>query len=226
MIDFKYVLKKPLPEGFKMMVTPEQSEALQKEILSNGAKWLLHGGTGRVEKGKKDHFLILRDKMIVIEPEPSGVFYNDIEIKFEDYFTLEHAKTVSPTDEAISNLEEQVKALTTTLNKWKEANLFVSTNGEAVEVKLPKDTDPRVLLYWDMLSFAANQNGDWQPRWEWERGEENSDKYGLTYEWGRLSIKIARTYNHFVFGISFETKESAEKAQKQFEERIYKYYGK
>lgn len=218
MISYKYVLKKPLPDEFKIRVTPEQSEAVQKELVNQGKTWISGGSKIHLLKYK---VLFYKNNTFMVGNDIDWPKTHDcIEIMFQDYFGLEFAKTVSPMDEAISNLETQVKGLTTTLTKWKETNLLTSENGESVGVKLPKDTDPRILLYQDMLNFAATENGDWQTDWE-----EQNLRYGIVYGF-ETRVEYQITMNYFVFGISFREKESAKKALEIFKDRIIKYYGK
>jgi len=58
--------------------------------------------------------------------------------------------------------------------------------------------------------WARRMNGDWKPDWN------DSNKYGIQYEYKKLRVDSWVNRNFFVEGVCFPTKELAKKALKEF----------
>lgn len=79
-----------LPETFKMKVTPEQSEALQKHLFSNGCSW-----NGRKEVVNTVNTFLYVSKFKLQNGTTLDFFNNYVspEIRFDDYFVKESSET-------------------------------------------------------------------------------------------------------------------------------------
>jgi hypothetical protein len=82
----KFKLTKPLPDVFKIQVSPEQSEALQLELFNIGKRWLIKGQ--KIQYPNSRYLFLHRDNCITytnVESEFDQKSHP--EIQFFDYFT-------------------------------------------------------------------------------------------------------------------------------------------